>query len=59
MVANNIVNYIIVIATLQGFEWPNEITISGSERYISSACFTAGSARSASMTVSGSMSRNV
>ena len=25
MVANNIVNYIIVIATLQGFEWPNEI----------------------------------
>ena len=25
MIANNIVNYIIVIATLKGFEWPDEI----------------------------------
>ena len=25
MVANNIVNYIIIIATLQGFGWPSEI----------------------------------
>ena len=25
MITNNIVNYIIIIATLQGFEWPDEI----------------------------------